>query len=192
MSLAAVAIAAAASTSTWNLDASHSQASFTVKHMMVANVRGEFRKLEGVLTLDDKDLTKSNVDVTIDAASIDTRDEKRDAHLKSPDFFDVANTPKITFKSTKIEKSGDGYKVAGNLTLHGVTKPVVLDVEGPTAPVKSPWGTESIGISGTTQINRKDFGLVWNKPLEVAGGVLVSDTVKISIDAEFVKAPPAK
>ena len=192
MSLAAVAIAAAASTSTWNLDAAHSQASFTVKHMMVANVRGEFRKLEGVLTLDDKDLTKSNVDVTIDAASIDTRDEKRDAHLKSPDFFDVANTPKITFKSTKIEKSGDGYKVAGNLTLHGVTKPVVLDVEGPTAPVKSPWGTESIGISGTTQINRKDFGLVWNKPLEVAGGVLVSDTVKISIDAEFVKAPPAK
>ena len=189
MILAAVALVAAAST--WNLDPSHSQAAFTVRHLMVSNVRGEFRKLVGSLQFDAKDPSKSSVAVSIDAASIDTRDEKRDAHLKSPDFFDVAKTPKLTFKSTKIEKGGAGYHVTGDLSMHGVTRSVILDVEGPTAPMKTPWGTEAMGLSGTTTINRKDFGLVYNSPLE-AGGVMVSDTVKISIDAEFVKAPPAK
>jgi polyisoprenoid-binding protein YceI len=180
--LAAPALAFGA---TYEIDPVHSHAQFAVKHMMVSTVKGEFGKLAGKINLDEKDITKSSVDVTIDASTIDTRNEARDGHLKSPDFFDVKTHPNITFKSTKVEKAGEGkLKVTGNLTIRGVTKPVVLDVEGPTAPVKSPFdGSTLIGATATTQINRKDFGLNWNKALE-AGGVVVGDDVKVTLEIE--------
>ncbi len=159
--------------------------SFAVKHMMVTTVKGEFGKVAGKINIDEKDITKSSVDVTIDASTIDTRNEQRDGHLKSPDFFDVTKHPNITFKSNKVEKVGEGkLKVTGDLTMRGVTKPAVLDVEGPTAPVKSPFdGSALIGATATTKINRKDFGLNWNKALE-AGGVLVGDEVKVTLEVE--------
>ncbi|HEX8702640.1 MAG TPA: YceI family protein [Myxococcaceae bacterium] len=187
--LAAPALAFGA---TWEIDPAHSNAQFSVKHMMVSTVKGEFGKLAGTVNIDEKDITKSSVDVVIDATSIDTRNEGRDGHLKSPDFFDVKNHPNLTFKSTKVEKAGEGkLKVTGNLTIRGVTKPVVLDVEGPTGEVKSPFdGQPRIGATATTQINRKDFGLNWNKALE-AGGVLVGDEVKVSIEFEGQKKAPA-
>jgi polyisoprenoid-binding protein YceI len=169
------------------IDPSHSSASFTVKHMMISNVRGEFQKVSGTFNYDEKDVTKSTVVATIDATSIDTREPKRDEHLKSPDFFDVAKYPKITFKSKKVAKAGNGkLKVTGDLTMHGVTKQVVLDVEGPTQPVKDPWGNMKIGATASTTLNRKDFGLNWNQALE-AGGVLVGEEVKINLDLEFLQ-----
>ncbi|MDY7233021.1 YceI family protein [Hyalangium rubrum] len=186
--LAAPSLALAAA---WEIDPAHSGAQFSVKHMMVSNVKGEFGKLAGTFNIDEKDITKSTVDVTIDATTINTRNEQRDNHLRSPDFFDVKNHPNITFKSTKVEKGADGkLKVTGNLTLHGVTKPVVLDVEGPTPEVKSPFGDTRIGASATTTLNRKDFGLNWNKAIET-GGVVVGDEVRVSIDLEGVKKAPA-
>ncbi len=169
------------------IDSSHSGASFTVKHMMISNVRGEFSKVSGTFNYDEKDPTKSTVVATIDAATINTRDAKRDEHLKSPDFFDVAKHSKITFKSKKVAKAGEGkLKVTGDLTLRGVTKEVVLDVEGPTKPVKDPWGNMKIGATATTKLNRKDFGLNWNQALE-AGGVLVGEDVKVELDLEFLQ-----
>jgi polyisoprenoid-binding protein YceI len=150
--------------------------------------------MTGEVTLDEKDPTKSSVNVEIDASTIDTREPKRDAHLKSPDFFDVAKYPKITFKSTKVEKAGKGkLKVIGDLTMRGMTKPVTLAVEGPTAEVKDIMGGLSRGASATAKINRKDWGLTWNKPLEAAGGVLVGDDVTLSLDVELHKkmAPAA-
>ncbi len=173
------------------IDASHSSATFGVKHMMVSTVKGEFQKLSGDVTIDDKDLTKSSVNVTIDAASINTRDAKRDEHLKAADFFDVAKYPTITFKSTKVAKAGKGkLKVTGDLTMHGVTKPVVLDVEGPSAAAKNPWGMTVRGASAKTTINRKDFGLGWNKTLET-GGVLVGEEVAIELNIELTEKAPA-
>ena len=176
----------------FNIDPSHSAAQFSVKHMMVSTVRGEFQKISGSAQIDDKDLTKSSVDVTIDAASINTRDAKRDAHLKSPDFFDTEKFPTITFKSTKISKGKGGkYNVTGDLTMHGVTKPVTLETEL-SKPAKSPWGQTVRGVHATGKLNRKDFGLNWNTTLET-GGVLVGDEVALTIDAELVeKAPEAK
>ena len=169
------------------IDSSHSGASFTVKHMMISNVRGEFNKVSGTFNYNEKDPTKSTVAATIDASSIDTREPKRDEHLKSPDFFDVAKHPKITFKSKKVAKAGEGkLKVTGDLTMRGVTKEVVLDVEGPTKPVKDPWGNLKIGATATTTLNRKDFGLNWNQALE-AGGVLVGEDVKVELDLEFLQ-----
>jgi polyisoprenoid-binding protein YceI len=171
----------------WNIDPAHTLASFTVKHLMISTVRGEFGKTTGTVKLDEKDPSKSSVEATVDTTSINTRVEQRDQHLKSPDFFDVVKYPTITFKSTKVEKTGDGkYKVTGDLTLHGVTKPVVLDVTGPTTAIKDPWGNARRGVSATTTLNRKDFGLNWNKALET-GGVVVGEEVKIEIDAEMVK-----
>lgn len=189
---AVVAFPAGAQASEWVIDSAHTSSQFTVKHMMVATVRGTFEKTSGTVELDDKDLTKSKVEVKIDPATINTREPKRDAHLKSPDFFDVAKFPEITFKSTKVEKAGKGkFKVTGDLTMHGVTKPVVLAVEGPTAEIKSPMGTLVRGLKATGKLNRKDFGLNWNAALE-AGGVLVGDEVNLEIDAELnPKAPPA-
>jgi polyisoprenoid-binding protein YceI len=173
----------------WQIDPAHSSAQFSVKHMMVSTVRGNFQKVSGTVSLDDQDVTKSSVEVTIDAASIDTREPKRDAHLKSPDFFDVAKYPTLTFKSTKIEKAGkDKFKVTGELTMHGQTHPVMLLVEGPTAPIKTPWGTVTRGVSATGKLNRKDWGLNWNKAIE-AGGVLVGDEVQLQIDAEMGPKP---
>ncbi|MFL5322173.1 MAG: YceI family protein [Myxococcaceae bacterium] len=180
-----------AATSSWEIDPSHSSAAFTVKHMMVTNVRGEFRKVSGKIDLDDKDVTKSTVDATIDATSIDTNEPKRDGHLKSPDFFDVEKYPTITFKSTKVAKGGPNkLKVTGDLTIHGVTKPVVLDVQGPSPVMKDPWGNEKRAVMATTKISRKDFGLNWNKTME-SGGVLVGDDVNIELNLELGKSQPA-
>ena len=174
--------------SRWNLDPSHSTAHFGVRHMMISTVRGHFEKVSGTVTLDEVDPTKSQIDVAIDAASIATRDEKRDGHLRSADFFDVENHPKITFRSTKIASSGkDEYKVTGDLTIRGTTKSVTLDVAGPTPPQKTPWGTVARGVSATGKVNRKDFGLNWNAALE-AGGVVVGEEVKIEIEAELLPA----
>lgn len=189
--MAWLAVAGTARAGEWEIDPTHSTAGFTVRHMMVSNVRGEFQKITGKVNVDEKDPTKSTVEVQIDPATINTRDAKRDAHLKSPDFFDVAKYPTITFKSTKIEKAGKGkFKVTGDLTLHGVTKPVTLAVDGPSAPAKNPWGQMVRGVSATGKLNRKDFGLGWNKALET-GGVLVGEEVTLQIDGELNAKPEA-
>jgi polyisoprenoid-binding protein YceI len=166
----------------WTIDPSHSVLEFSVKHMMFATVKGRFTEVAGTITLDNENVANSSVDVTIGAASIDTRDEKRDEHLRSADFFDVETFPNLTFKSTSVEAKGDNLKVTGDLTIHGVTKQVVLDSElnGQGA---NPWGQQVISYSASTKINRKDYGLNWNAALE-SGGVLVSDEVKISIEIE--------
>lgn len=176
------------STTTWNIDPAHSMAEFKVKHMMIANVKGQFSKISGTLFLDEFDLTNSRVEASIEAASIHTRDEQRDAHLKSPDFFDVEKFPTLHFKSNNISIVKDGeLAVEGDLTIHGVTHKVRFAVEGPTPPTKDPWGNTRVAISATTKINRKDFGLTWNAALET-GGFMVSDEVAITLDVEFVKA----
>ncbi|MFN7131434.1 MAG: YceI family protein [Myxococcales bacterium] len=173
--------------STWDIDSSHSSATFKVRHAMVSDVRGEFGKVAGVVNLDDKDVTKSTVEATIDASTINTRDEKRDGHLKSPDFFDVANHPTITFKSKKVAKAGkDKLKVTGDLTMRGVTKEVVLDVVTSGNEAKDPWGNVKRGATATTKLNRKDFGLQWNKALET-GGLLVGEEVAVQLDIELNK-----
>ena len=171
----------------WNIDPSHSTAEFTVRHMMITNVRGRFGKLEGTVEYDPARPELSKFEATIDASSIDTRDEKRDAHLRSADFFDVEKNPTITFKSTQIKKTGDGFEALGDLTMHGITKQVTLEIEGPTEETKDPWGNTRIGASAHGKINRKDWGLNWNAALE-AGGVLVGETVKISLEVSLVKA----
>ena len=174
--------------SVWEIDPTHTSAQFAIRHLMVSTVRGDFRKVSGKVNLDDQDVTKSTVDATIDVASIDTGITKRDDHLRSPDFFDVAKYPTMTFKSKKIQKgSGDGnYKITGDLTLRGVTKEVVLDFEGHLKPVKSPQGKTLIGGMATTKINRKDFGLTWNAALET-GGVAVGEDVTVTIDIEMTQ-----
>jgi polyisoprenoid-binding protein YceI len=176
------------STSTWNLDSTHSVAEFKVKHMMISNVKGQFAKVSGTLTLDESNLANSRVETTLDAASIETRDAQRDAHLKSADFLDVEKFPALTFKSTRITQVHDGeLSVEGDLTVHGVTRNVTFNVEGPSAPAKDPWGNTRVAISATTKISRKDFGLTWNAALET-GGILVGDEVTITLDVQFVKA----
>jgi polyisoprenoid-binding protein YceI len=176
------------STTTWNIDATHSHAEFKVRHLMISNVRGSFPKVSGVLTLDESDPTNSGVEASIDVASVETRDAQRDAHLKSADFFDVEKFPTMTFKSTKVTATGAGEgTVEGNLTIRDVTKPVVFEVEGPTAPTKDPWGNLRVGAAATTKISRKEFGLTWSAPLE-AGGVMIGDEVTITLEVEFVKA----
>jgi polyisoprenoid-binding protein YceI len=174
--------------STWKLDPVHSVAEFKVKHMMISNVKGQFTGVTGALTLDEADVTNSRIDAVIDAATINTREPDRDKHLKSVDFFDVEKFPTLNFRSTRVTRSGDGeLKVEGELAIHGVARNVVFDVEGPTAPGKDPWGNTRIGLSATTKINRKDFGLTWNAALET-GGILVGDEVTITLDVQFVKA----
>ena len=176
---------------TWNLDLSHSEVNFAVKHMMISTVRGKFNKFSGTIDFNEADPTHSSIDVSIDVASIDTRDEKRDGHLKSGDFFDVEKFPAITFKSTKVEKVSDSTaKVTGDLTIRGVSRPVVLDVTY-AGQAKSPWGTTSAGFSASTKISRKDWGLTWNVALET-GGVLVGEDISIAIEAELVKQPDAQ
>jgi polyisoprenoid-binding protein YceI len=173
--------------STWNIDPAHTRAQFAVRHLMVSTVRGDFGKVSGVVNLDESNLTKSSIEASIDASSIDTRNEKRDEDLKSPNFFDVAKYPTITFKSTKVEKAGDmKYKVTGNLTIHGMTKEVVLDVEGSPKSITDPYGMTRVGGVAKTRINRTDFGLKWNAPLET-GGVVVGEEVDITIDLELTK-----
>jgi polyisoprenoid-binding protein YceI len=176
------------STTTWNIDPAHSIAEFKVKHMMIANVKGQFSKISGALFLDESDLANSRIDASIEAASIHTRDDQRDAHLKSADFFHVEKFPALHFKSKGISIVKDGeLSVEGDLTIRGVTRKVRFAVEGPTPPTKDPWGNTRVAISAITKINRKDFGLTWNTALET-GGILVGDEVTITLDAEFVKA----
>src|ERR1019366_9145379 len=182
-----VALPVLAHADTWQIDSSHTSVEFTVRHMMISNVKGQFQKTTGTITANGNDPASAKIDVTIDASSVDTRVERRDAHLKSPDFLDVAKFPTITFKSTKVEADGPGkWKVTGDLTIHGVTKPVVLEVEGSGEPIHDPMGNTPAGASATTKIKRSDFGLTWNKALET-GGVMVGDEVAISIDVEAIK-----
>jgi polyisoprenoid-binding protein YceI len=178
-------------THTWNIDPSHSDVHFSIRHMVVSKVRGRFTKVSGSLELDENDLTRSAVEATIDASSIDTGTEKRDAHLRSPDFFDVENFPELRFRSKRIEKvDGDRYRVVGDLTIHGVTRELAFDVEyGGRA--KDPWGNERVGFVATASLDRKDYGLGWNQVLE-AGGVLVGDRVEIELDVQAVKAAAEK
>jgi polyisoprenoid-binding protein YceI len=185
--IALAAVPALAGAATYDIDSAHSVASFTVRHLMVSNVRGEFGKTTGTVVYDEKDPTKSTVEATIDVSTLSTRDPKRDGHLKSPDFFDAEKFPTITFKSTKVEKAGQGkLKVLGNLTMHGVTKPVTLEVEGPSGEVKDPWGNTKVGASATTKINRNDFGVKWNAPVPT-GGVVVGEEVIVNLEVELLK-----
>jgi polyisoprenoid-binding protein YceI len=189
LAIALATPAAALAESSWVLEPNHTHSSFTIRHLVISNVRGEFGKTTGTVKLDEKDVTRSSVEATIETASIDTRVPDRDNDLRSPDFFDAAKFPKITFKSTKVEKAGEGkLKVTGNLTIKDVTKPVVLEVTGPTAEIKDPGGNTRRGLSATTKINRREFGLTWSKVVEA--GPVVGDEVAIEIEAELLKQEP--
>jgi polyisoprenoid-binding protein YceI len=178
-----------AQVSDWQIDSAHTAAQFSVRHMMVSNVRGQFGKTTGSARFDPKDPTKASLDVTVDVASIDTREPKRDAHLKSADFFDVQKFPVMTFKSKRAEAAGAGrLKLVGDLTMHGMTREVTLDVEGPTPEMKDAQGGGRIGAVATARISRKEFGMTWNRAIE-AGGVVVGDEVAITIDVELVRKP---
>jgi polyisoprenoid-binding protein YceI len=171
----------------WNIDTSHSEILFAVRHMMISTVRGQFSKFSGTIAIDETNPVNSSVEVSIDVASINTRDEKRDGHLTSGDFFDVATYPTITFKSTKVEVTGTTTgKIHGDLTIKGVTRPVVLDTTF-TGKAKSPWGTTSAGFNASTTINRADYGLTWNVALET-GGFLVGEDITITIELEAVQS----
>ena len=184
---AALSLPAPAANSNWQIDPAHSSAQFSVRHMAISTVRGAFSKVTGSVVFDDKDVSKSTVEVTIDANSVDTRVPDRDNDLRSEKFFDVAHYPSITFKSKRVEQVAPGkLKVTGDLTIRGTTKEVVLDVEGPTAPMKDPWGNTRNAATATTKINRQDFGVKWNATLD-NGGVVVGDDVSIVIDVELVK-----
>jgi len=174
-----------AQAATYVLDPAHTSIGFRVKHLMIANVKGVFEKFQGSVQLDEKDITRSKISATIDIASINTNISKRDEHLRSSDFFDAARYPKMTFESTGIERLGaDRFRVTGNLTIRGVTRPVVLNVEGLVQEIRTPQGVVKRGASATAVINRQDFGVSWNKKLD-AGGVVVGDEVNIIIEAEL-------
>jgi polyisoprenoid-binding protein YceI len=173
--------------STWRIDPDHTQVWFSVRHMMFATVKGQFPGVSGELRLNENDPSQSSIDVTLDAATIDTRSTQRDEHLRSADFFDVENHPKLTFVGRRVEPlGGSKYRVTGDLQIRGTTREVVLDAEE-TGRGKDPWGQEKIGFTASTSVDRKDFGLTWNQALE-AGGVLVSDEVKIAIDGQAIPA----
>jgi polyisoprenoid-binding protein YceI len=177
-----------AGTTIWNIDPTHTVAEFKVRHMMISNVKGQFAKVTGALTLDDSNLANSHVEAIIDAGSIETRDAQRDAHLKSADFFDVEKFPSLMFKSTSISVVRPGeLAVEGELTIRDITRTVLFDVEGPTPPAKDPWGNLRVAASATVKISRKEFGLVWNTTLE-NGGLLVGDEVTVTLDVQFVRA----
>ena len=195
--MVAVALLCAAPLNVWaqaveyQIDPVHSSAHFSVRHLMISNVRGEFAKVTGKVVYDPKNLKASSVEATIDATSINTHEPKRDDHLKSPDFFDVAKFPTLTFKSKRVEKAGEGkLRVTGDLTIRGTTREVVLAVEGPAPEVKMGPAFKS-GASASTTVNRKDFGLVWNKALE-SGGVVVGDEVKITLEIEMGRQAAAQ
>ncbi len=184
---AVLTLPASAATTTWEIDPAHTAAGFSVKHLMISTVRGQFKGITGTINWDDQDISKSTVDVTIDAKTVDTSEPQRDKDLRSDRFFDTEKFPTITFKSTKVEQVSAGrLKVAGNLTIHGITKPVVLDVEGPSAQIKDPWGMTRVAINATTKVNRQDYGVKWNANID-GGGVVVGDDVNITIDLEMVK-----
>jgi len=178
--------AAARNQTTWDIDLAHSNLGFTVRHLVISKVRGRFARWAGTLTLDEAHPERSQVEARIEAASIDTHEPQRDAHLRSADFLDTDRYPEITFRSTRIEKAGENrYQVTGDLTIAGVTRPVRLEVEA-LGRTKDPWGGERAGFSARTTIDRRDFGLVWNQALET-GGVVVGEKVEIDIEVEAVK-----
>jgi len=184
LTLALATLATPALAATWTLDPPHSNVQFSVRHMMLSNVRGEFTKVSGTVEGDPGAPAAATISATIDAASINTREPKRDEHLKSADFLDVAQFPTITFKSKRIESAASGkFKVTGDLTLHGVTKEVVLDVSDLTPPVKDPMGKTRAGATATTKIDRKDFGIDWSKAMD-NGGLVVGNDIAITIDVE--------
>jgi polyisoprenoid-binding protein YceI len=184
--LTVAALAAPAAAQTWKIDPAHSSATFTVKHMMVSNVPGRFGKVEGTIVYDGKNIAGIKAEATIDASSITTDNEKRDAHLKSPDFFDTTSFPTITFKSKRAEAVGNGkFKLIGDLTMRGKTKEVVLDVEGPTDPV-TVQNSQRIGATATTTLNRQDFGVSWSRTMD-GGGFVVGDQVKVTLELELIK-----
>jgi polyisoprenoid-binding protein YceI len=172
---------------TYTIDPAHSHAQFSVRHMMITNVRGGFGNVKGTVVYDPANPGDSTIETVIDTTTINTMDPQRDAHLKSADFLDVEKFPSITFKSTKVEGGSDELKVTGDLTIHGVTRPVVLKVEGASDETKDPWGNTRMGASGSTKIKRSDFGLTWNAALET-GGLLVGDDLKIELDVSMIKA----
>ena len=182
------ATALALTAQTYQIDSSHSGANFSVKHMMVTNVSGRFSNVKGAVTFDEKNLSKSSIEATVDIETVNTNEPKRDAHLKSPDFFDAAKFPQMTFKSTKVYKAGGVTKADGDLTLHGVTKPVTLTLTELSGEVKHPMGTIVRGAVATTRISRKDYGLTWNKTIE-AGGVVVGDEIAITLEIELSRKP---
>jgi len=179
---------APARAATWDIDTSHANAGFKVRHLMVSHVRGHLGPVTGTIVIDEQDLARSRVDVTIDARGIDSREPKRDEHLRSADFLDVANHPTVAFRSTRVEApsgAGGDLRVTGDLTIRGVTRPVTLEVDGLPPAIKDPWGNSRRGVSARARINRSDWGLKWNLAIE-AGGVVVGDEVAIEIDAEIV------
>lgn len=175
----------------WNIDPVHTHVQFSVRHLMVSNVKGRFAKTGGTVTLDESDFTKSKIDVVMDADSLDTQEPQRDAHLKSADFLEVAQYPTLSFRSTKITPRGSEgeFTLTGDLTIHGVTRPVTLNVDAPSPVIKDPWGGTRRGFEANGEISRKEWGLVYNQALE-AGGVMVGDKVKIGLEVELVKAEP--
>jgi polyisoprenoid-binding protein YceI len=189
---ALVSLPVQAAPGTWQIDPNHSAAQFAVRHLGLSTVRGAFTKVAGTANLDEQDITKSTIEVTIDASSVDTRVPNRDNDLRSDHFFDVAKYPTITFKSKKVEQLAPGkLKVTGDLTIHGTTKEVVLDVDGPTAPVKDPWGNQRLAASATTRINRQDYGVKYNAAMD-NGGLVVGNDVDITIDVELVQPKAGK
>jgi polyisoprenoid-binding protein YceI len=186
-----LAAASSAQAQTWTIDTSHSAAHFAVRHMMVSTVRGDMGKLAGTVTFDPARPSAGSIEATIDATGIDTREAGRDKHLRSADFFDVEKFPTITFKSKKIEAAaGGGFKVTGDLTMKGVTKEVVLDVEPLRPAIKDQRGNPRTGTAATTKLNRQDFGITWSRTLD-GGGLVVSDEVSVTIDVELIGAAPA-
>ncbi|MGA2537410.1 MAG: YceI family protein [Terracidiphilus sp.] len=181
-------LSAPGTTTIWKLDPAHSVAEFKVKHMMISNVKGRFTGLSGTLQLDETDRTRSTVEASIDVSTIKTGDDQRDGHLKSAEFFDTEKFPTITFKSTNVDSTGGAdYEVTGDFTLHGVTKAVTFKVEDVSEPSKDPWGNHRIGLTATTKIDRRDFGLTWNSALET-GGLLVGEHVTINLEVQFIKS----
>ncbi len=182
--------AALAEATTWQIDTGHSTAQFKVRHLMVSNVRGELGPVQGTIQLDEADVTRSRVDVKIDARKIDTKDAKRDEHLRSADFLDVEKHPFVTFTSTQVKRAASGaLDVVGELTVRGVKRPVTLRVDALPAAVRDPWGNTQRGAPARASLNRKDFGLVWNMALET-GGLVVGETVDIELEVELVKQAP--
>jgi polyisoprenoid-binding protein YceI len=181
LGVAIFAVPSAVLADTWHIDLRNSSAQFSLRHMGISTVRGAFTKLSGTVEYNPSELSKTSVAVTIDAASIDTHEETRDTHLRSPDFFDVAKYPTLTFKSTRVESAGEGkLRVTGDFTMHGTTRTVVLDIEGPSDPIKDPRGDARMGASATTKINRQDYGVS-------GGGAMVGDEISITIDVELEK-----
>lgn len=181
-----LAVSAAAQTSNWTIDPKHSTAQFTVRHLAISNVSGNFTNVIGTLDLNEKDITQSQVSAIIDVSSVDTRVPDRDKDLRSPNFFDVEKYPTIEFKSKRILNTGGKLQLIGDLTMHGTTREVTLDVDGPTPELNDPWGNVRRGFSASTTLNRKDFGLIYNHALKT-GEAVVGDNVKIQIDLELIK-----